>query len=135
MPPPRNRERMIMITLIGLADFAWSAIGWFGVGMLGLLVLFLALRVEFEGDRPLGTQTKPELDARHSHAERAEPRRRRGSAGGGRIPHRLSPPVRLCRRPACNPRLWMAVFSGQGTAPLERCYICSVACPGHFPPG
>lgn len=122
MPPPRNRERMIMIVLaaialIGLADFAWSAIGWFGVGVLGLLVLFLALSVEFEGDRPVGTQTTPELDARHSHAERAEPRRRRGSAGGGRILHHLSPPVRLCRRPACNPRLWMAVFRVRAPRP------------------
>lgn len=77
MPPPRNRERMVMIALVaisllGLAYLAWDAIGWFGVGMLGLLVLFVALRVELEGDRPVGTQTTPTLYANHFHAERAQ---------------------------------------------------------------
>jgi hypothetical protein len=74
MPPPRNRERGVMIALatiglVGLAYLAWRAIGWFGVG---LLVLFVALRVELEGDRPVGTQTTPELYARHFHAELAQ---------------------------------------------------------------
>ena len=66
---------MIALAAVGLAGFAylaWSAIGWFGVGMLGLLVLFIALRVELEGDRPVGTQTTPELYANHFHAERAQ---------------------------------------------------------------
>jgi|GEM_PF-999772 len=77
MPPPRNREHMVMIVLaaiglIGIAYFAWSAIGWLGVGLLGLLVLFVALRVELEGDRPVGHQTTPELYARHFQAERAQ---------------------------------------------------------------
>lgn len=77
MPPPRNNERMVMIALaavglVGLAYLAWSAIGWLGVGLLGLLVLFVALRVELEGDRPVGTQTTPELYANHFHAERAQ---------------------------------------------------------------
>ena len=77
MPPPPNHERMVMsvlaaIALIGLASFAWSAIGWFGVGLLGLLVLFVALRVELEGDRPVGTQTTPELYAQHFRAEREQ---------------------------------------------------------------
>lgn len=77
MPPPRNRERMVMIALVaigllGLAYLAWGMIGWFGVGMLGLLVLFVALRVELEGDRPVGTQTTPTLYANHFHAERAQ---------------------------------------------------------------
>lgn len=77
MPPPRNRERLVMtalaaIALLGLAYFAWSAIGWFGVGMLGLLALFIALRVELEGDRPVGTQTTPELYASHFRTEREQ---------------------------------------------------------------
>lgn len=77
MPPPRNRERMVMIVLaaiglVGIAYFAWSAIGWLGVGLLGLLVLFVAVRVELEGDRPVGPQTTPELYARHFHAEREQ---------------------------------------------------------------
>jgi hypothetical protein len=77
MPPPRNHERLVMtalaaIALVALAYFAWSAIGWFGVGLLGLLVLFVALRVELEGDRPVGTQTTPELYASHFRAEREQ---------------------------------------------------------------
>ncbi|WP_454656848.1 hypothetical protein [Bosea beijingensis] len=63
---------LIAIGLLGLAYLARSAIGWFGVGMLGLLVLFIALRVELEGDRPVGTQTTPTLYADHFHAERAQ---------------------------------------------------------------
>lgn len=58
--------------LVGLAYFAWSAVGWLGVGLLGLLVLFVALRIELEGDRPVGPQTTPELYARHFHAERGQ---------------------------------------------------------------
>ncbi|WP_173046683.1 hypothetical protein [Bosea sp. ANAM02] len=65
------------IGLTGLAYLAWSAIGWFGVGMLGLLVLFVALRVELEGDRPVGTQTTPTLYADQFHAERAQNRAER----------------------------------------------------------
>ena len=77
MPPPRSRERMVMIVLaaiglMGCAYFAWSAVGWLGIGLLGLLVLFIAIRVELEGDRPVGTQTTPELYANHFHAERAQ---------------------------------------------------------------
>lgn len=77
MPPPRNNERMVMIALaaialVGLAYCALSAIGWLGVGILGLLVLFVALRVELEGDQPVGTQTTPGLYASHIHAERAQ---------------------------------------------------------------
>ncbi len=83
MPPPRNRERMAMIALAaigltGLAYLAWSAIGWFGVGMLGLLVLFLAVRVELEGNRPVGPQMTPDLyagqyrsESGHGRAEQA----------------------------------------------------------------
>ncbi|WP_336813470.1 hypothetical protein [Bosea sp. MMO-172] len=83
MPPPRNRERMVMIALAGtgltgLAYLAWSAIGWFGVGLLGLLVLFIAIRVELEDNRPVGHQMTPGLyagqyhnEAGQGHAERA----------------------------------------------------------------
>ena len=74
MPPPPNHERMVMsvlaaIALIGLASFAWSAIGWFGVGLLGLLVLFLAVRVELEDNRPVGPQMTPGLYAGQYHSE------------------------------------------------------------------
>lgn len=74
MPPPRNRERMVMIALAavgltGLAYLAWSAIGWFGVGLLGLLVLFIALRVELEDNRPIGHQMTPGLYAGQYHSE------------------------------------------------------------------
>ena len=74
MPPPRNRERMVMIALAataltGLAYLAWSAIDWFGVGLLGLLVLFLAVRVELEDNRPVGHQMTPGLYAGQYHSE------------------------------------------------------------------
>lgn len=83
MPPPRNHERMVMaalaaIALVGLSYLAWRAIGWFGVGLLGLLVLFIAVRVELEGNRPVGPQMTPDLyagqyrsEAGHAPAERA----------------------------------------------------------------
>ncbi len=74
MPPPRNRERMVMIMLaaiglMGCAYLAWSAIGWFGVGILGLLVLFIAIRVELEDNRPVGHQMTPGLYAGQFHTE------------------------------------------------------------------
>lgn len=83
MKPPRNRERDIVLAasaagLLGLAWLAWSAIGWFGVGLLGLLVLFIAVRIDLEGDRPIGHQMTPGLhagqyrsEAKQSRAERA----------------------------------------------------------------
>jgi hypothetical protein len=64
--------------LAGLSYLAWSAVGWFGVGLLGLLVLFLSVRIELEGNRPVGHQMTPDLyagqyrsEAGHGHAERA----------------------------------------------------------------
>lgn len=68
MPPPRSLERLILslvsvAALLGLAWLAWRAIGWFGVGLLGLLVLFIAVRVELEGNRPVGHQMTPGLYA------------------------------------------------------------------------
>jgi len=83
MPPPRNREHDILLAvsaacLLGLAWLAWSAIGWFGVGLLGLLMLFIAVRIELEGNRPIGPQMTPDLHAslyrsetEHGRAERA----------------------------------------------------------------
>ncbi len=74
MPPPRNREKQVLIvlgaaTLSGLAWLGWKWLGGFGVALLGLLVLFVAVRVELEGDRPVGTQTTPEAYARHFRNE------------------------------------------------------------------
>ncbi len=65
MPPPRNRERQILIALaatglIGLAWLGWQALGGLGVALLGLLVLFVALRVELQCDSPVSTQSRPE---------------------------------------------------------------------------
>jgi len=83
MPPPRNREHDVLLAvsaacLLGLAWLAWSAIGWFGVGLLGLLMLFIAIRIEMEGNRPIGPQMTPDLyagqyrsEAKHGRAERA----------------------------------------------------------------
>ncbi|MCO5092987.1 hypothetical protein [Bosea sp. (in: a-proteobacteria)] len=91
MPPPRNPERMVMIALAaiglaGLSYLAWSAVGWFGVGLLGLLVSFLSVRIELEGNRPVGHQMTPDLyagqyrsEAGQGHAERT-----------GRVSERLS---------------------------------------------
>lgn len=83
MPPPRNTERLVLTVLaasgvIALAFLAWRILGGLGVGLLGLLVAFLAIRMELEGDRPIGPQMTPGLHAdqyRHEtnahHAERA----------------------------------------------------------------
>lgn len=91
MPPPRNSERAVLllicaIGLLGLSYLAWRAIGWFGVGLIGLLVLFLAVRVELEGDRPIGPPMTPDLhasvyrsEAEGGHAERASRKTERGT--------------------------------------------------------
>lgn len=68
MSPPRNWERVILrgvgtLALLGLAFLAFRAIGWFGVGLLGLFVLFVAIRFELEGNRPIGPQMTPGLYA------------------------------------------------------------------------
>lgn len=83
MPPPRNTEHDVLLAvsaagLLGLAWLAWSAIGWFGVGLLGLLVLFVSVRIDLEGNRPIGHQMTPDLhagqyrsEAKQGRAERA----------------------------------------------------------------
>lgn len=68
MPPPRRLERMVMagLCLVGLVGLAWLAfgiVGWLGVGTLGLFVLFVAIRVDLEADRPVGPQMTPGLYA------------------------------------------------------------------------
>lgn len=91
MPPPRNRERDVLLALcgvglFGLAYLAWRAVGWFGVGLLGLLVLFIAVRIDLEGNRPIGPQMTPDLHASQyrseaglGHAERAGRHAERGA--------------------------------------------------------
>ncbi|UZF93511.1 hypothetical protein [Bosea sp. NBC_00550] len=83
MPPPRNRERDVLIAVCAVAllvsaYLAWRAVGWFGVGLLGLLVLFIAVRIDLEGNRPIGPPMTADLhasqyrsEAAHGHAERA----------------------------------------------------------------
>ncbi len=78
MPPPRNRERQVLtaicvVALLGLAWMGWQALGGLGVGILGLLVLFVAVRVELEGNGPVGAQSTPEFYARQVRAEREQP--------------------------------------------------------------
>lgn len=73
-----NRERQVWtavcgVMLVGLALLAWQALGGLGVGLLGLLILFVAIRVELEGDSPVGTHSTPESYARHFQAERDRP--------------------------------------------------------------
>jgi uncharacterized RDD family membrane protein YckC len=68
MRPPRSRERLLVRTiacagLIGLAWLAQQAIGWLGVGLLGLFTLFVAVRYELEGNLPVGHQMTPDLYA------------------------------------------------------------------------
>ena len=74
MPPPRSKERLVLAALsvaglLMLALLAWRAVGWFGVGLLGLLVLFIAVRVELEGNRPIGPQMTPGLYADQYRSE------------------------------------------------------------------
>jgi len=84
MPPPRNREKQVLIALCAAALLGLSALGWhllagLGVALLGLLVLFVAVRVELEGDRPVGTQSTPEAYARHFRTEAEQPHADRAS--------------------------------------------------------
>lgn len=90
MPPPRSRERTVMIALAaigltGLAYLAWSAIGWFGVGLLGLLILFLAVRVELEDNRPVGHQMTPGLYAGQFHSEAGQGHAERAGRSSERL--------------------------------------------------
>ncbi|PZU84169.1 MAG: hypothetical protein DI527_23155 [Chelatococcus sp.] len=68
MPPPRSTERLVLTAiatagLIALACLAWRILGGLGVGLLGLLVAFIAIRMELEGGRPVGPQMTPGLHA------------------------------------------------------------------------
>lgn len=71
-PPDKGRTGVIAAGVLGLAGIAyliWRMAGWFGVGVLGLLVLFLSVRIELEGNRPVGSQTTPDLYATQYRAE------------------------------------------------------------------
>jgi hypothetical protein len=68
MRPPRSRESLFVRAfacagLIGLAVLAQQALGWLGVGLLGLFTLFVAVRYELEGNLPVGPQMTPDLYA------------------------------------------------------------------------
>lgn len=72
MRPPQNRERLLIrglacAGLIGLAWLAQQAMGWLGVGLLGLFTLFVAVRYELEGNLPVGPQMTPDLYASQFH--------------------------------------------------------------------
>ena len=74
MPPPRSAEPIVLsvlsaAALAALAVFAWRTVGWFGVGVLGLIVLFIAGRVELEGNRPIGPQMTLSLYADQYRSE------------------------------------------------------------------
>ncbi|TCR66485.1 hypothetical protein [Bosea sp. BK604] len=73
-PPPRSRESLVLAAicgavLFGLACFAWQAAGGLGVAILGLFTLFVAVRFDLEGNRPVGPQMTPDLYASQFHAE------------------------------------------------------------------
>lgn len=68
MRPPKSRECLFVravacASLIGLAWLVQQAIGWLGVGLLGLFTLFVAIRYELEGNLPVGPQMTPDLYA------------------------------------------------------------------------
>ncbi|MGX1789030.1 hypothetical protein ACWIGM_19955 [Bosea sp. NPDC055332] len=72
MRPPRSRESLFVRAfacagLIGLAWLAQQALGWLGVGLLGLFTLFVAVRYELEGNLPVGPQMTPDLYASQFH--------------------------------------------------------------------
>jgi hypothetical protein len=78
MRPPRSRERLLIRViacagLVGLAWLAQQAIGWLGVGLIGLFTLFVAVRYEVEGNLPVGPQMTPDLYA-SSRTSRPAPR-------------------------------------------------------------
>ncbi len=98
MPQRDKLERLVISTtciacLLGIAWLALQAIGWFGVGLLGLFVMLAAIRFEIDGNHPVGPQMTPDLYASQFHkhgrehaAERAELRTRWvGQLGAARL--------------------------------------------------
>lgn len=73
-PPPRTREGPALAAICGLALFggaylAWQAAGGLGVIVLGLFTLFVAIRFDLEGNRPIGPEMTPGLHASQFHDE------------------------------------------------------------------
>lgn len=73
-PPPRRPEGPLLAAacgaaLIVLAYLAWQAAGGLGVGVLGLFTLFVAVRFDLEGNRPIGPQMTPDLYASQFRGE------------------------------------------------------------------
>lgn len=83
-PPPPVRGRTFAFVagaggLVLVSILAFRAAGGLGVGVLGLLVLFISVRVELEGNRPVGSIMTPNLfasqyeaDSQKTRAELAE---------------------------------------------------------------
>lgn len=80
--------------LAGLAALAWRAAGGLGVGLLGLFVLFVAVRMDLEGNRPIGPQMTPGLHASQfadeSGRSRADRAAERSAWAGYATPLRLA---------------------------------------------
>ena len=78
-----DRRTAIIFAISALAAAAasygiYTVVGWLGVGILGLLVTFIAVRMELEGDSPVGSGQNAELYAasmrqrnQMSHEEKA----------------------------------------------------------------
>ena len=71
-PPPPSPERLVLtgIGLFALGGASWlayRAVGGLGIVILGLFVLFVAVRLDLEGDRAVGPQMTPGLYASQHH--------------------------------------------------------------------
>jgi hypothetical protein len=57
--------------------FAYRVVGWFGIGVLGLLIAFMGFHLEIEKDGPVGSQQHADLyAASHRARERMLPSER-----------------------------------------------------------
>lgn len=97
-PPPRSREGPILAAicgavLFGLAYLAWQAAGGLGVAILGLFTLFVAIRFDLEGNRPVGPQMTSDLYASQFHAEARAARADKAGARAALVA--LTRPTRL----------------------------------------
>src|SRR5829696_7557153 len=62
---------------------AFRTVGWIGVGVLGLLTAFIAVRVEIEQDGPVGSQQNTELFTSSLRGRERMTRSERGRAETG----------------------------------------------------